>query len=142
MRELAFTRAGIDTTSDLGATLMRGYDGELTTEALQPLAAQMAGLAPPPPPDDTPPEPSALEALEGMSGGMAPGQTPPADVLETAWSSYQSRMAAGARKEDAAAEVVNRVIDAAVREAKGESGYQGFIYNQRDYHDKLSGAEA
>ena len=153
VREMAFMRAGIDTSTDLGATLMRGYDGELTTEALQPLAAQMAALAPPAPsldaegniaPAPTPapmPDaprvvdpPSPLAAMEAAGGGLAPGLTPPVSLVDQGWASFRERLDGGANPEDAAAELVNRVIDGAVREQNGEAGYTGFLYNQAEFH--------
>lgn len=147
-RELAFVRAGIDTSTDIGATLMRGYDGELTTEALGPLAEQMAAISTSPStqqseqltqpaPQADPPSP--LDAMNAVAGGLAPGITPPRDLVEEGWSEYQNRVKSGARPEDAAAELLNRVIDGAVREMRGEPGFNGFIYEQQAYHEKLNG---
>jgi hypothetical protein len=146
-KELAFTRAGIDTTSDIGAMVMAGFDGDLNdTEALSNLAAQINGIpAPASAPEadpvvDTNPSPTPLEAMEAQAGGTAPAQNPPQDLLEEGWTEYQRRMKAGARKEDAAAEVINRMIDGAVKESQGQPGMTGFIYDRDAWKESQGSA--
>jgi hypothetical protein len=52
-REVAFLRAGVDTTTDAGRMLMRGYDGELTPEKIKE-AAQSFGIGQPAQPANEP----------------------------------------------------------------------------------------
>lgn len=57
-RETAFLRAGVDTSTKAGAYLLKGYDGELTSEAIQAEATAMGLIG-------------ASEAAEGEDEGVS-----------------------------------------------------------------------
>lgn len=140
-REIAFLKAGIDTDSAIGSLLFKAYEGDLDKETL---TIEFASLVSNPTVVDAdkkiPDEPeSPLGAMSDLGRSAQPGAIPPVDLIEDGWAEYQSRIKAGARKSDAAASVINRLFDGAVRESKGEAGMKGFIYNQEEYHQKLSG---
>lgn len=67
-RELVFTKAGINTETDAGKIFMRGFDGELTLEAVK-TAAQSFGLsgAPAEQPEAAKPDTELAEGEEQMT---------------------------------------------------------------------------
>lgn len=88
-RELAFFRAGINAESAVGQLFVKGYDGELTTEAIKAAAAEIPGLVgeatPPPVTEPTAEEAEAARleaeqtaARQNLARGSA-GDVPPPD---------------------------------------------------------------
>jgi len=142
-REIAFLKAGIDTESAIGGLMFKAYEGELDKDTL---STEFASLVGNPqvidnnkdlPPAGEPPSP--LGDLNKLGNPVQPGGIPPVDLIEEGWAEYQQRVKAGARKSDAAASVINRIFDGAVRESKGEEGMKGFVYHQDEYHEMLNG---
>lgn len=80
-RELAFTKAGVDTDSPAGKIFFKGYDGELDVEAIRASAATMnlTGPAPADPAAAPTPEAPSLESNEAqlLQAGASLGGTPP-----------------------------------------------------------------
>jgi hypothetical protein len=119
-RELAFTKAGIDTDTDAGKIFARGYDGELTSEAIKAAAAGF-NLAPAPvePPADPevalePNEAAVLAAGAELGGTPPPAEPPTADPYEDATRVFEEHHANGSRIE-AVGFALNSVANAANR---------------------------
>lgn len=82
-REIAFLRGGVDPDSPLGKLFVKGYDGDLTPDAVREAWSTLQPPAPEPPAvDDGPSEAEAAmeEARTALtSGGVPPGEEPEAD---------------------------------------------------------------
>jgi hypothetical protein len=62
-KDLAFMRAGIDTSKNpLAEYFVKGYDGEVTPEAITAKAIEVGLIAPPAPPEPDPLKQASLEA--------------------------------------------------------------------------------
>lgn len=71
-RELAFTKAGIDTDKDPRLTYFaKGYDGEMTAEAIRQAAESAGFLAPSASTDDTTADLKAYDRVSQASAGTA-----------------------------------------------------------------------
>ena len=67
-KDLAFMRAGIDTsTNPMAGYFVKGYDGELTPEAIRSKAIEVGLLAETPPPEPDPIRQANLQAGERQS---------------------------------------------------------------------------
>jgi hypothetical protein len=116
-RELAFTKAGIDTDSALGQIFMRGYDGELDPGVISEAAAGM-GITGQKDPDPTDSEPSATDseppdtelddserqALASRRSASTQGEfhpEPDKNPYDEATRIHDEAIAAGAKREDA-----------------------------------------
>lgn len=67
-KELAFMRAGIDSsTNPLAAYFIQGYDGEITPEAIKAKAMEVGLIAPPAPPAPDPLREASLAAGERIA---------------------------------------------------------------------------
>jgi hypothetical protein len=93
-RELAFMKAGIDMDDPKAAYFVRGYDGELTSEAVKAEAIRVGFLAEAPPEGAVTPEAAAQRqaALTGQQaivaaqqGAVDSGGVPPTAILEDAY---------------------------------------------------------
>ncbi len=83
-RDLAFARVGVDDSTPLGKMFVRGYDGDITTEAIRAAAEEIPGLLAPPKPDPNAMSAEEIEAqrrMAGASGGAGVG----GPDLRTAW---------------------------------------------------------
>jgi len=86
-RDLAFARAGIDTSTDEGAFFARGYAGELDVEAIKAQAAKFGvikGGADPTPPAD------------GTAEGTPPASGPSLEPGEADLTAHRQTLASGA----------------------------------------------
>lgn len=73
-RELAFVKAGVNTDDPAAKYFLKGYDGELTVDAIKAAAAEarLIGAAPPPP-DPRPAEVAQLAEIADIGvGGLPP----------------------------------------------------------------------
>lgn len=131
-RKIAFMEAGIDTNDPKAKYFVKGYEGELTTEAIKAEAAEAGILGEKPAPSTetetettepqgrrTPTEDEVeLETMgsEITSEAGAPGEMPERDELEVGWEQFSER-----RKsepvETASSEVISRLIAKGVGKA-------------------------
>jgi hypothetical protein len=73
-KELAFMRAGIDSaTNPMADYFVKGYDGEMTAEAIKAKAIEVGLLAPPAPPAADPLKQESLAAGERIATGAQGG---------------------------------------------------------------------
>lgn len=114
-RELAFLKAGIDTTTPVGALLLRTYDGELTAEAVK-ASAEPLGLVPSATSPVTAPEVDQTGVRTSLqhSGTVAPGQEPEVHPIIAAGMDARSMIDNGGSHIDAVAAYGNRVARAAM----------------------------
>ena len=145
-RELMFAKAGIDTETRLGRMLLKTFEGssldELRTEAeeiglLKPVTNAGAARDD----DDDDDNQAQQQVRRNLTGGAATGgadkSTP--DPMSTALNNFHEQRKQGVRREDAALEVVDRVLSAAAsgdkrvlfdpdawsRQAAAGSGFRG-----------------
>lgn len=124
-RENAFLKAGIDPESPRAKYFVKGYDGELSAEAIKS-EAQAAGIFEIPKVEAEPEEaeserrqPTPDErALDDLSSNVAadaapPSEPPKADVKNEMWDAYSERRKS-APIEEASAEVIGRIMGAAL----------------------------
>lgn len=132
-RELAVVRAlpGADLSGALGQMFTNNYAGDMTAEAIRAEALAVGLIAAPSDDTDTQTPPATPEQLEQQRIRQeitAPGVVPPAtpeeldanrDLRAEAWPEFQAAMREGMPREKAAAQVVDRFIAAAVKDAPG-----------------------
>ena len=129
-RENAFLKAGLDPEDPKAKYFVKGYDGELTKEAIVAEATAAGILGAPAPKAEEPPveEPPAggrqqpsdeeqeFEAMSQVAAGAGDAGAPPqVDELEAGWERYGQQRQAGARREDAAAAVLGTILEGAVK---------------------------
>lgn len=93
-RELAFMRAGIDPERDPKlAFFVKGYEGDLTPEAIRKAAVEVGFLAPPEPDQQAGEQQqqqaadlAAAERVNNASTGAAPPPTDPSTLLQDAFN--------------------------------------------------------
>lgn len=122
-RELAFTKAGVDTDSLAGAIFARGYDGELTKEAIQAAAASFNLGAPaatatpaPEPTVDTPlqeGEAALLGAPQQLSGTPPTTEPPAEDPYLAAQKVHDGMIDDGLAADVAIGQAFNSLVNAA-----------------------------
>ncbi len=131
LRENAFLRAGVDLDSPLGRVFARGYDGELTPEAIRtgfaeiaPTPAVIAATDPIPAPVATPvvavvaptaDETAALAAASALAQGVAPVDTPTQHPSRAAVEGYYADLKLGVTNKDAEARAFDTVFGAAAQ---------------------------
>lgn len=104
-RELAFIKAGIDTDSKLGALIMRGYDGELTVDAIKAYASELGAVQAPEEgtqvetPEISAEEQAATDERSTLAAGAATG--PLEEPPKTPDAAHAEAMAAGYSNDDA-----------------------------------------
>lgn len=122
-KELAFTKAGIDTDTPLGKMFARSYDGDLDVAKVKESWAEIA-----PAPQGEVPVQKAPEAdrvqleetatrrnLTAGGAGDTPTEQPDPDPVERGYTEFHERMAKGERRETAAGAVIGSLIEAANR---------------------------
>lgn len=117
-REMAFMRAGVDTTSKPAQALIAGYSGELDTEAIKAEAAEWGLLKGEAPPvnqyDENSPERQQQEIREQTSGQPAPVPPPPeVNGMDKAIKAYHDNRQKGMADETAQVQAFGEVIKAA-----------------------------
>jgi hypothetical protein len=123
-RELAFTKAGIDTDTGVGKLLFQSYDGDPTKDAVLAAAAEY-GITPATPEAPAPEPPAIPDDERNMSRErqqLATGSEPPAPAqeghpAEVGLAEFLKARSQGVAREDAADHYFGRVIAAA---AKGD----------------------
>lgn len=138
--EMAFIRAGVDTSSKPGQAMISGYEGELTPDAVLAEAAtwNLAPTAEPPADPPTPPatqettppteqpdpatqaahaqqqQDQVRDALTGAGGPATPPEAPTVNGLERAMHNYGEQRKRGVPRQDALGLAVNDVMAAAI----------------------------
>lgn len=118
-RELAFTKAGINTDSKPAQALLKSYDGELTTEAIKAEATEWGLLtaSTPEPPAADPEDYSADADLQAMrdasAGNPAPNEAPQKTAAEKALAGYEEDRGAGFGATEATNRAIGRMIQSA-----------------------------
>lgn len=138
-RELMFARAGIDTETRLGKMLLKTFEGssldELRAEAeeiglIKPATTSRSADDD----DDDDDSVQQQQVRQSLAGGAATGgadKTTP-DPMTSALTNFHEQRKQGVRREDAALEVVDRVLSAAA------SGDKRVIFNPDDWSRKAA----
>jgi hypothetical protein len=124
-RELAFTRAGVNTTSPLGQIMLGAYKGDLTEDAIKAWVSELnvpitptAELPPETTPAPTtafsPQEQQAVEATRSLfTGSTAPVMpTGPADPHTAGLDAYRKAREQGMAPHDAGAAYLDQLLKA------------------------------
>lgn len=119
-REVALLKAGVDLDSPVGKLFAKGYDGEITPEAIK---AEWATLVPSSTPGDTPvddgPEISADEAAstaqrQALANGSPADITPKPSAREVARQEAEKLRANGANERDVLASTFDALVSGAI----------------------------
>lgn len=148
-RELAFTKAGINTDTKPAQALLKTYEGELTSEAIKAEAAEWGlsqgtpksedgdeGDPPVKTYDSNSPE-ARHQALQDAEAHGDPAPTPPPPEksgVEAAFEGYQAARKAGQPRAEAEAEAFARVISA------GAQGDKSARWNPQEWMEKAQAA--
>lgn len=120
-RELALTKAGIDTDSAIGKLFAKGYEGELTADAVKTAWAEVnPAAAPEPVSEDTvtdPGERNSTQERTNLASGANQSADPPADPREEGRKAGLKVMMDGGSREEGMATHFQHLVDAA---AKGD----------------------
>lgn len=129
-RELMFAKAGIDTSSKIGALLFKTWDGE-DIDALKSEAADLGiGPASAPAPVEIPVEEKSQQQFRSnLNRGQAASVTemPEMDPYDDAYRLFQESRKAGTPLDDAALAAIDRVLVAAA------SGDKRAIFDPNDW---------
>lgn len=122
-RELAFTKAGVNTDTPIGKLFVKSYDGNLEVDDVK---AAWAEVAPAPVADGNTPEPVVTtptteqtneteqrRLLTSGGAGDSPIPTPPEDPVARGYDAFHERMQGGDRRETASAEVFGSLFKGA-----------------------------
>lgn len=124
-RENAMLRAGVDLDSKAGQYFAKGYDGELTAEAIKQEAEDfqgaLRGSTTPPPKEEgneEKPDPTKQqetnERLDLQSGAGGPGAQQEPNPYDGALRDFTEAMASGQTRETASAAAFDRVLKAGI----------------------------
>ena len=132
-RELAFTKAGINTDSKPAQALLQGYTGELTAEAIQAEAKewnlyQEQGAAPAP---DYSADRAAQEMRDSVNTG-APAVDEPREkpANERVFEEFVSERESGYSQQDATNRAIGKFIQA------GAAGDPSVLFNEDKWADR------
>lgn len=115
-RELAFTRAGIDTSSKLGQMFSKSYDGELDIEAIKAEATEIGAIKAATPPEPEKPavdENETKERQDLASNSGTPGSPPEVNPYQAGLKNFEEMIANGSSRENAAGSAYFEIIKAA-----------------------------
>lgn len=122
-REIAFLKAGVDTSSKIGSMLMQTYQGDLEPDVIKAEALEVGAIKtseePKPETPATPEEQAVLEGQQQLAGSEStvPPVAPedrPRDPLKDGYEKFDEQLREGATRGEASAEVTTRIIDAAL----------------------------
>lgn len=132
VRENAMLKAlpGVDLSTPLAAMFLEGYKGELTTDAIKAAAESVGVLAAPEPPAPAAPTADQLQeqATRDALAAGTPGVIPPAtqqeldeqkDPIEEGWEQFNKARRSGLPREQASAQLVDRMVAGAVQGRPG-----------------------
>lgn len=131
-KENAFLRAGVDLESPMGRLLFNGYAGEVEVDKIKAFVSEIGPQAPAASgPTDAEREQQRLR--DGLVGDAPP---PPVDENPDPWEEgfdrFRERVDKGASRENASAEVFDRVITAAV------NGDPRVVYNAERWREDFA----
>lgn len=116
-KALAFLSAGVDVKTDLGKLIMRGYEGDLTPEAIQSFVEALGVTAPAEEPPEEKPEEgekNQTKEREELAGDSTPpGAEPEPDPIATGMKDFREDLSQGMTRDDAASEFLKKMFDAA-----------------------------
>lgn len=114
-RELAFVKAGINTDTKPAQALLRSYDGDLSTEAIQAEAREwsLIDAAAPEVPDYSAEAEAQAQRDEMTAGTPAPDTAPKVSAVEEAFKEFNSDRESGKSQVDATNQVIGKIIKAA-----------------------------
>lgn len=115
-KELAFVKAGINTDTKPAQALLRSYDGDLTTEAIQAEAREWSLLETPAPAEkpDYSAEAEQQELRDQVNTGEpAPDTKPEVSPVEQAFKDFHKDREAGKSQTEATNQVIGKIIKAA-----------------------------
>lgn len=117
-KELAFVKAGVDTSSKPAQAMLNTYAGELTAEAIQAEAREWSLLDTPKAEPETPDysaEAAAQEMRDGLDGSPAPDSKPEIGGVDAALEQFKTNREAGMSQTDATNNAIGAIIAAAAR---------------------------
>lgn len=134
-RELLFAKAGIDTSSKIGALLFKTWEGD-DVEALKSEAAEfgIGNPAPQPAPSITPEEAGQQAFRQSMARGDAAGaaELPERDPYDEAYDLFHEARKTGRTLDEAGLAAIDRVLVAAA------SGDRRAIFDPNDWAREAS----
>lgn len=142
-RELAFTKAGIDTSSKPAQALLKGYDGELTPEAIKAEAQEWGLVKTEATQESTPVETPApdysedakvQEMRDSISGNPAPNTPVEKPAIDRVLSEFEKDREQGFGQNEATNRAIGRMIQAAA------AGDKTALFDQRAWEMKAQEA--
>ena len=115
-KELAFVKAGINTDTKPAQALLRSYDGDLTTDAIQAEAREWSLLETPAPAEkpDYSAEAEQQELRDQVNTGEpAPDTQPQVSLVEQAFKEFHTDREGGKSQTEATNQVIGKIIKAA-----------------------------
>jgi hypothetical protein len=116
-KELAFVKAGINTDTKPAQALLRSYDGELSTDAIQAEAREWSLLDTPAPEAekiDYSAEAEAQATRDQLNdGAAAPDTKPQVSLVEQAFKEFHTDREGGKSQTEATNQVIGKIIKAA-----------------------------
>lgn len=139
-RELAFLKAGVDTSNPVGALFAKAYEGDLTAEAIKAEAATIPGLigpaqAAPENGEETDVNEDASQTRERAAlaaDSKIAGEQPPVVSLEAMYDDFHGLMKQGKSREEASVAVIGQII------AEGAKGNPRFAYDPTEWAAKAA----
>ena len=118
-RELALLKAGVDTDSAVGKMFAKGYEGELTKEAVTAAWSEISPNAEPPAAESTdtvtdPAERAATQERTNLASGVSQTIEPTPDPREVGRAAGQKVVADGGSREDGMATHFQHLVAAAI----------------------------
>lgn len=140
-REMAFLRAGVDVDSDAGRIFAKGYEGDLSVDAIRAAASGFnltpAQAAAPDPSTQTPTDPELsaeeqqlLDAGAQINGNPPPPEPPVADPREVAVQIAEQAMADGATRDEAIGYGFNALVNAGAQGDERAIAHQKILVQQ------------
>lgn len=117
-REMAFLKAGVDTESKAGQLLFKAYDGELDPDLLRVEAEELGILKgakpePEPEPEVTEADAQVAQQRRDLVSDQVPPDTQTESPYDVGHKQFKELVDAGRPVDDAAAQFVSTVIEAA-----------------------------
>lgn len=140
-RELALTKAGVDTSTPTGKMFAKAYDGELDTEAIKTAATEVGAITPPVEPTPVvvvdPAEVAQTQERAALAAGAQVSTFDPSQVdpRQQGWENYRTERQQGAPNDSAASGYLGPILEAA---AKGDDRV---LFNRQRWFVEHGGME-
>ena len=125
-REIAFLRAGVDTTSKLGAMFFKSYDGDLSTEAIKAEATELGMFQTPAAPEVPQAEREFSQARMDLASEAGTPAAHEEDPYVTSRKSWEDARGEGATLQEAFGAAMGPLLQAAHRGDQRVSGNRTF----------------